>query len=156
MQIVSLRQYGRWKGRSIGRIVCATLVWIIREVCGTLLERIGNQVLRSSGNSVQPVTHAFQDRCATFDSSSSVEVDVSRSAQLGVDSFRGENGGLPDPPCCTCASLFGGLQFPFLLFRQEPHTFIDTTLRVCVESVSSHLLWSLSPSLFVPWLGRGR
>ena len=135
MQFLLQCRYGRWKGRSIGRILCATLVRITHEVCGALLGHVGDEVLGSSGSSVRPA--GLQD-------SSSVEVYVSRSAQLGVDSFRSENGGLPDPPCCMYTSLFWGLQVPFLPFRQEPHTFIDTTLWVCVVSASSYLLLLLS------------
>ena len=118
------------------------------------LGALGHEVLGSSGNSVRPLVCKID--ALLFDSSSSVEVYVSRFARLGVDSFRGENGGLPDPPCCVRTLLFRGLQVPFLPFRQEPHTFIDTTLWVCVVSASSHSLWLVSLSLFVPWLGRGR
>ena len=78
MQIVSLRQYGRWKGRSIGRIVCATLVWIIREVCGTLLGHIGDEagMKCSAAPAIQYGQLACKIDARPLDSSSSVEVYV--------------------------------------------------------------------------------
>ena len=77
MQFVLLCRYGRWKGRSIGRILCATLVWIIHEVCGTLLGDIGDEILGSSGSSIRPAS--LQDRCVIDSSSVEVSCRIPRS-----------------------------------------------------------------------------
>ena len=90
-----------------------------------------------------------------FDSNS-VEVYVSRSAQLGVDSFRGENVTYLILRAVCVRHFSGGCKFRSYRFVKSRIRFIDTTLRVCVVSASSHLLWLLSLSLFLPWLGRGR
>ena len=150
MHFLRLCRYGRWKGRSIGRILCATLVWIIHEVCATLLGHTWDEVLGSSGSSVRPAS--LQDRCATFRLYSST-CRVPRS--WGWICLEARIADLIVRAVCMCTSLFWGLQVPFLPFGQEPHAFIHTTLWVRVVSASSHLFWLLSLSLFVPWLGRG-
>ena len=155
MQFVLLCRYGRWKGRSIGHIRTRLSFGSFAKFVAPCLGTLGMKC--SAAPAIQYGQPACKIDARPFDFTS-VEVYVSCSVQLGVDSFRSENATYPILRAVqVCVRHFSrGCKFRSYFFVKSRIRFIGTTLRVCVVSASSHSLWLLSLSLFLQWLHRGR
>ena len=82
MHIVLLRRYGRWKGRSIGHICARLSFGSFAKFVAPCFGALGIKCSEAPAIQYSQLRMPSKIDARPFNSSSSVEVDVSRSAQL--------------------------------------------------------------------------